>query len=309
MGEKRKRTDRSRDRGRKKKSKDSTNGPPIGNSESENSNADRDRDRKKRRKDRDRDRDRADKKEKNSRTRQITSTTWAHPGFRSGADTMSFSSLVSNGLRAGIDPAIGLARPVGAGGVVTHGPAGVVLSDPGPNGVGVTMGLGGTTTYGGSSASGSGTGPGNPNGANGEKKLANYIASCYMHRPTLTDDEKKERLLLVGGLQQGQTAVQLLQYVNVFVLTVTQQTVNQQNAILGPATAQFKPAFDCEIDYSGERAVAEVWFRSFEGTQVALNLHELEFDGSVLHVSRPASFGTSKRYLNLYHLLNHCQKF
>ncbi len=204
-------------------------------------------------------------------------------------------------------------------------------------------------------------------------KLSNYIAPCYMQRPTQSEDEKKERILIVKGLQhvsktdsgnpgessvskpsippqfpflpcfpsfprfpslqrqmtsffspQGQTASQLLQYVNVFVLTVTQQTGNQASAALGPATANFRPAFDCEIDFGsatsaaqtsgftggrsvgrgmpamattpgGPGPVAKVYFRSFEGTQVALNLHGLEFEGSTLSVSRPEDFMTCKR--------------
>lgn len=76
---------------------------------------------------------------------------------------------------------------------------------------------------------------------------------------------------------------------------MTQQT-NFNAEQLGQQCQNFKPVYDVEVDYARGVARAKLYFRSFEATQVAMNLHGFQYEGFAMSVRRPPEFFHSQLY-------------
>eukprot|EP00392_Amoebophrya_sp_AT5.2_P002513 g2518.t1 len=116
-----------------------------------------------------------------------------------------------------------------------------------------------------------------------------------MQRPLWSPEELKVRTLWVDNLGAATKANVLMTFVNTFVLAVTQQT-NFNAEQLGQQCQNFKPVYDVEVDYARGVARAKLYFRSFEATQVAMNLHGFQYEGFAMSVRRPPEFFHSQFY-------------
>ncbi|CAD7969841.1 unnamed protein product [Amoebophrya sp. A25] len=211
-------------------------------------------------------------------------TVQANPGDLALASTTGqVGVMLPNGALAGPGTAVGV-----SGGVVQ--PSGGVVVHPGvhPNTPVVSNGVvAGAGVPGGKGAV--------PVAAGQAGARAGYVASCWMQRPLFTEDELKSRTLIVQNLSPTTKANQLMTFVNTFILAVTKLQMIQES--LPQAAHNFKPVYDCEVDFLKGSAHAKLYFRSFEGTQVGLNLNGLEYEGCSIRVMRPVGFYSSSFYV------------
>ncbi|CAD7943175.1 unnamed protein product [Amoebophrya sp. A120] len=187
-----------------------------------------------------------------------------------------------------------------AGGMVVkmglHGPISVHVPSATQTGGGASaLPVGSTSTLTGSAAA-SGSTSTSAGGAAGVH--AQKVNKAFMSKPNYDNDELKSRVLIVENLNPRTIATNLMTFVNTFILAVTKNQANL--ASLETQVSNFKPVYDCEVDYNmnpGGAARAKLYFRSFEGTQVGLNVHGIEYEGAQLWVYRPGNeFETSDVY-------------
>jgi len=114
--------------------------------------------------------------------------------------------------------------------------------------------------------------------------------------PKFNEDELKARTLYLENLPMGVTGQELIEFFNGAVLAVT------ANAVQQAANRSMAPVFACSVseeDLNGEkRKVAELRFRTPDGSSVGMKLNGIEYKGLKVVIKRPEGFQLTEEGLD-----------